>query len=99
MERDGIGRGELLGGGEHHQPWEPKGGEEEKWRGGEKRGQLLPFIEQELWTCQTAECSGRCYSDNLGRRVLAFSAWNRILVAAQNIFLDRYSTIVVQNLR
>jgi hypothetical protein len=36
MERDDIGRGELLGGGEHHQPWEPKGGEEEKWRGGEK---------------------------------------------------------------
>jgi hypothetical protein len=30
MERDDIGRGELLGGGEHHQPWEPKGGEEEK---------------------------------------------------------------------
>jgi hypothetical protein len=39
MEGDGIGRGELLGGGEHHQPWEPRGGEEEKWRGGERRGQ------------------------------------------------------------
>ena len=42
---------------------------------GEKgEGRLLPFIEQELWTCQTAESSGRCYSDNLRRRVLAFSA-------------------------
>ena len=60
------------------------------WRGG--GGLVLPFIEQELWTCQTAESSGRCYSDNLGHRVLAFSAWNRILVAAQNIFLDVYST-------
>ena len=67
---------------------------------GEKgEGRLLPFIEQELWTCQTAESSGMYYSDNLGRRVLAVSAWNRILVAAQNIFLDLYSTIVVQDLR
>jgi hypothetical protein len=62
-------------------------------------GMLLPFIEQELWTCQTAESSGRYYSDNLGRRVLAVSAWNRILVAAQNIFLDLHSTNLVKGLR
>jgi hypothetical protein len=56
-----------------------------------------------LWS-QTLDMSatysrGRCYSDDLGWRVLAFSACFQILVAAQNIFLDLHSTIVVQNLR
>uniref|UniRef100_A0A804MFL4 Uncharacterized protein n=1 Tax=Zea mays TaxID=4577 RepID=A0A804MFL4_MAIZE len=51
-----------------------------------------------LWTCQTAPTGGRCCSDDLGRRVSAFFAWNRILVAAQNIFLDLYSTIIVKDL-
>jgi hypothetical protein len=27
---------------------------------GEKGGQVLPFIEQELWTCHTAPAGGRC---------------------------------------
>jgi hypothetical protein len=32
--------------GEHQQPWEPRGGEEEKWHEGEGRGKGLPFIQQ-----------------------------------------------------
>jgi hypothetical protein len=32
--------------GEHQYPWEPRGGEEEKWHVGEGRGQGLPFIEE-----------------------------------------------------
>jgi hypothetical protein len=60
---------------------------------------MLLFIEQELWICQTAESSGRCDSVNIGRQFPSFSVWIRISVSARNIFLDLYSTIVVQNLR
>jgi hypothetical protein len=31
--------------GEHQQPWEPRGGEEEKWHEGEGGGQGLLYIE------------------------------------------------------
>jgi hypothetical protein len=43
-----------------------------------------------LWTKQ------RTHS---GRPFLSFSPWNRIKVTAQNIFLDVYSTNLVQDLR
>jgi hypothetical protein len=69
-----------------------------RWRDGEGRGMGAAIYRAELWTCQTAVSSGRCKSDDLGQRVLAFSAWNRILVAAQNIFLDVHSTNLVQDL-
>jgi hypothetical protein len=72
--------------------------EEGRWLEGEGRG-WAAIYRAKLWTCQTVRAGGRCCSDDLGRRVLAFSSWNLILVAAQNIFLDLYSTIVVQDLR
>jgi hypothetical protein len=72
--------------------------EERRWREGEGRG-WAAIYRAKLWTCQTTPAGGRCCSDDLGRRVLAFSAWNRILVAAENIFLNLYSPIVVQDLR
>jgi hypothetical protein len=72
--------------------------EEGRWLEGEGRG-WAAIYRAKLWTCQTVPAGGRCCSDDLGRRVLAFSSWNLILVAAQNIFLDLYSTIVVQDLR
>ncbi|PWZ04596.1 hypothetical protein Zm00014a_023371 [Zea mays] len=76
----------------------PSRGGEMAW--GKRRERAGAAIYRaKLWTCQQAVAGGRCYSDNLGRRVLAFSAWNRILVAAQNIFLDLHSTIFIQNLR
>jgi hypothetical protein len=55
--------------------------------------------ERELWTCQVAVSSGRWKNVDIGRAFLAFSACFRILVAAQNIFFDLHSTIVVQNLK
>jgi hypothetical protein len=72
--------------------------EESRWREGEGRG-WAAIYRVKLCTCQTAPAGGRCCRDDLGRHVLAFFAWNRILVAAQNIFLDLYSTIVVHDLR
>jgi hypothetical protein len=76
----------------------PSRGGEMAW--GKRRGRAGAAIYRvKLWTCQTAPTGGRCCSDDLGRRVLAFFAWNRILVAAQNIFLDLYSTIIVKDLR
>ena len=63
------------------------------WREG--RGQGLPFIEQKLWTCQPAPAGGRCYNGDLGRRVLAFSRWTRILVTVGDIFLDLHSTNLI----
>jgi hypothetical protein len=76
----------------------PSRGGEMAW--GKRRERARAAIYRaKLWTCQLAAAGGRCYSDIFGRRVLAVSAWNRILVAAQNIFLDLYSTIVVQDLR
>jgi hypothetical protein len=69
------------------------------WRGGrEKKRAGAAIYRVKLWTCQLAAAGGRCYSDDLGLRVLVFSACLRILVTAQNIFLDLHSTIVVQNL-
>jgi hypothetical protein len=52
---------------------------------------------------QTACCS-RCLPAahcraRIGWPLLSFSVWIRISVSARNIFLDLYSTIVVQNLR
>ena len=92
----------MDGGGRHGEeggaPCSAKTEKGREWCVGEGRG-WAAIYRAKLWTCQTAPAGGRCYSDDLGRRVLAFSAWNRILVAAQNIFLDLYSTIVVQNLR
>jgi hypothetical protein len=72
--------------------------EETRWREGEGRG-WAAIYRAKLWTCQTTPGGGKCCSDDLGRRVLAFSAWNRILVAAQNILLDLYSTNHVQHVR
>jgi hypothetical protein len=65
---------------------------------GEERG-WVAIYRAKFWICQTALAGSRFDSDDLGCRVLAFSACFRILVAAQNIFLDLHSTIVVQNLR
>jgi hypothetical protein len=97
---------EDLGAGRSSAPREKGAGsrcwtrEEEKtrWHEGEGRG-WAAIYRAKLWTCQTAPAGGRCCSDDLGRRVLAFSAWNRNLIAAQNIFLDLYSTNLVQHLR
>jgi hypothetical protein len=48
-------------------------GEERRWREGE--GTVWAAIYRaKIWTCQPAAAGGRCYSDNLGRRVLAVSA-------------------------
>ncbi|AQK60699.1 hypothetical protein ZEAMMB73_Zm00001d053914 [Zea mays] len=77
----------------------PSRGGEMAWAGKRRERAGAAIYRAKLWTCQTAPAGGRCCSDDLGRRVLAFSAWNRILVAAQNIFLDLYPTIVVQDLR
>jgi hypothetical protein len=70
--------------------------EEEKWRVGEgkKRGGL-PFIAQELWTCQPATAGGTCDSANIGRQFLSFSVWNRTRITAEDMFLDIYSTNLV----
>jgi hypothetical protein len=95
---NGHGNGDAeQGGGEAVRPWKAllqrRTREEEE--GGVGRGEgreWAAIYRAKLWTCQTAPAGGRCYCDDLGRRVLAFSAWNRILVAAQNIFLDVYST-------
>ena len=74
--------------------------EEEKWRVGEgKERGGLPFIELELWTCQVAVSSGRWTNVDIGRPFLAFSFWNRTLVAVEDIFLDVHSTNLVQGLR
>jgi hypothetical protein len=67
--------------------------------GGEGRGQVLPFIEQELWTCHTAPAGGRSKSVDIGRPFLVFCPWNRTSVRVRDIFLDLHSTIFVQNLR
>jgi hypothetical protein len=83
---------------QQHTKESPSRGGEMAW--GKRRERAGAAIYRaKLWTCQLAAAGGRCYSDNLERRVLAFSAWNRILVAAQNIFLDLHSTNLVQNLR
>jgi hypothetical protein len=76
-------------------------GEDElgRWREGEGRGMGATIYRAELWICQTTVSSGRCKSDDLAQRVLAFSAWNWILVAAQNIFLDIHSINLVQDMR
>jgi hypothetical protein len=67
---------------------------------GEKgEGRLLPFIEQELWTCQVAVSSGRCDSANIGRLFSSFSVWNRTRITAEDMFLDVYCTNLVQDLR
>jgi hypothetical protein len=87
---DGGGRGPVL------HDWFGEG--EAKWREGEGRG-WAAIYRAKLCTCQPAAAGGRCYSDDLGWRVLTFSACFRILVAAQNIFLDLHTTIFVQNLR
>jgi hypothetical protein len=39
---------------------------------GRRRGQGLPFIEQEHWTCQVVVSSGRCDSANIGRQFSSF---------------------------
>jgi hypothetical protein len=43
--------------GEHQQPWEPRGEEEEKWREGEERAGAAIF-RANLWTCHTAPAGG-----------------------------------------
>jgi hypothetical protein len=89
-EGDGMGEKEkgLVAGGEER---------EDEVCG--RRERVATIYRAKLWTCQTAPAGGRCYSDDLGWRVLAFSACFWIFVTAQNIFLDLHSTIVVQNLR
>ena len=66
---------------------------------GRRRGQGLPFIEQELWTCQVAVSSGRCDSANIGRQFLSFSVCDRSRITAEDMFLDVYSTNLVHDLR
>jgi hypothetical protein len=95
-------------------PWEPRKssrmGEEEGQcsTAGLGKEQEMAWGRRERWaaiyraklcTCQPATAGGRCYSDDLGWRVLVFSSCFRILVAAQNIFFDLHSRIFVQNLR
>jgi hypothetical protein len=72
-----------------------RGGEEKKWCEGEGRGQGLPFIELELWTCQVAVSSGRWTNVDIGRPFLAFSVCFRTLVAVEDFFLDVHSTNLV----
>ena len=74
------------------------------WEGGvawgEKgEGMLLPFIEQELWTCLVTVSSGSCDSANIGRHFSSFFVWNRTWITAEDMFLDVYSTNLVHDLR
>jgi hypothetical protein len=64
-----------------------------------RRRASAAIIEHELWTCQSAESSGRCDSANIGRQFSSFSPWNRIKVTARNIFFDVHSTNLVKGLR
>jgi hypothetical protein len=86
------------------EPWEGEVPTFEQMRGedgmrGEKKRAGAAIYRAKLWTCQLAAAGGTCYSDDLGRRVLTFSACFQILVTARNIFLDLHSTVFVQNLR
>jgi hypothetical protein len=65
----------------------------------ERRGQGAAIYRAKLWTWQTAPAGGRCDSASIGRQFSSFSVWNRIKVTARNIFLDVYSTNLVQDLR
>jgi hypothetical protein len=42
---------------------------------------------------------GRCHCVGIGRLFLAFSVWNQTLVTIEDIFLDLYSTNLIQGLR
>jgi hypothetical protein len=58
---------------------------------------VLPFIEQS--SRQVAVRSDRCDSANIGRQFLSFSVWNRTRITTEDMFLDVYSTNLVQDLR
>jgi hypothetical protein len=86
------------------EPWEGEVPAFEQMRGedgmgGAKKRAGAAIYRAKLWTCQLVAAGGRYYSDDLGRRVLIFSACFQILVTTRNIFLDLHSTIFVQNLR
>jgi hypothetical protein len=67
---------------------------------GEREGEGWAAIYRAGALNLSASCSRwRCYSDDLGWRVLAVCAWNRTLVTIEDIFLDVHSTNLVQALR
>jgi hypothetical protein len=55
---------------------------EERMAWGEEKRAGAAIYRAKLWTCQLAAADGRCYSDDLGWHVLAFSACFRVLVTA-----------------
>jgi hypothetical protein len=65
-----------------------------EWCVGEGRG-WAAIYRAKLWTCQVAVSSGRWKNVDIGQPFLAFSFWNRTLVAVEDIFLDVHCTNVV----
>jgi hypothetical protein len=94
----GAGRGDDHGWG--RAPWGRRSSllsRTEQWREwcvGEGRG-WGAIYRARLWTCQVAVSSGRWKNIDIRRPFLAFSFWNRTLVAVKDIFLDVHSTNLV----
>jgi hypothetical protein len=98
-----------LEGNRGERPWRGRAREEGglrvgEWRGGEGRGRWAAIYRGEApeHGCHVFSIAaihrtrGECYSSDIGRPFLAFSAWIRTWVTVAKIFPMQYSTSLIK---